>query len=116
MMKPWEFLINEPADLLPFHDLLEEWGHPGAEVVKHLIKNKKFPSRVGYTLRGNWGVYWGWLLEEKDPGMARVLPIKYFCAPCGEDGENGEHTFFTATEAIWWVINAGKYKARKKKS
>lgn len=116
MMKPWEFEINEFADLQPFFDLLQEWGHPNVNVVSKLIENSRFPKKQKTTkiqenrFLASIPVHWYW----------RVLSVVYL-----NSGKRNNHylpmgslmwvsfgtlRFSSATEAIWAVVNAGKYK------
>jgi hypothetical protein len=103
LLKPWEFVIGGPGDLGPFADLLAEWGHPGEQVVRNLIANGKFPEvfNTGYG-----GQFWCWRLAasiyDGNAGDHAKLPR-------GAMREDHKVCYFTATEAIWGVVNADRY-------
>jgi len=111
-MNFWDFEIRSPRDLPVFADLLADWGHPGEAIVRHLIVNKKFPCPVpasDHRFRDNVGnriVCWYWCIGPSKLGF--FLPGKAFYGV-------GKSYYYTATEAIWAVIQAGKYKPRKVK-
>lgn len=62
-MMPWEFVIEKPEDLVPFHDLLLDHVHPGARAVKWLIEAGKFPST------NDGGSWWSVFIWELPAGM-----------------------------------------------
>lgn len=94
---PWEFVISRPEDMGPFADLLEEVGHPGDRVARHLANTGKFPLLSG------WVWQWHVCTMSSPDKLAHELPSD------SQGGYCGVREFYTATEAVWAVINAGRY-------
>lgn len=105
-MMPWEFVINKPSDLPVFADLLADHRHPGEAVVRHLIANKRFPVRTTIRRLVAW-----YVLSTNHPEQIRYrssLPKGSLAAEY-DTVLPRQYDYFTRTEAIWAVVNAGKY-------
>ncbi len=101
-MKPWEFIIEKPEDLPVFADLLEDWDHPGVGVVRGMIRDGKWPwTDVGN--RTDKGCYWFIHAELRSTEHPNHLPM-------GSLASREWCKYYTLTEAIWAVVNAGKYR------
>ena len=110
MMKPWEFEIKAPEDLPAFLDLLLEWEHPGAEVVRWLVENKKFP------VRNNFHASYGsvtWTFHECNPPQDKpfLIPKGKFLS---RSWLNDSHNSDSPTELIWRMINCEIYGGKTK--
>jgi hypothetical protein len=106
MIKPWEFIIEKSEDLIPFHDLLEEWGHPGHLVVKKLIKRKKFPKRSFKGKNSQKPDVWYWMMTNKSK--------QSHCLPSDDYNYGHKFGYRSPTEAIWSIINADIYQSQGK--
>jgi len=100
-LKPWEVIIEEPQDMYILADVLHDWNHPGEEIVRDLITRGRFPF-VDEDRRWSWcvsyeGVEFGYGSQDLEEGELAYLY---------------NHFYFTATEAVWAVINAGIYKSK----
>lgn len=107
-MKPWEFVISDPSDLPMFADLLEEWGHPGFRIVRHIITNKKFPRKDRIE-----DVYYWLIMKGHDKVCSYKLPVSAFLGPDIFPNIFPDYSIIryynTSTEAIWAIINAFRY-------
>lgn len=107
-MTLWDFVILGPKDLGPFSDLLEDHGHPGCGLVRDLIRDRKFPRKVGPTYQwmtysadeqvraeAAWEMGWGvWGCIKKRCAIVGLFP-----------GPTKGRNFSTLTQAIWAVAN-----------
>lgn len=94
----WNFVINRPEDLQPFFDLLVEFNHPNAVCVQKLIEEGRFPWYDDSSNSWDWDV--GSYLNTRSNNQ---LPSSTFKKP-------GWYEFHTATEAVWAVVNAGRFR------
>lgn len=120
-MKPEDFEIKEPADLLPFADLLEDNGLlDAASCIRRMIREKRFPLYWTGSVWDEKGEHeefrskWTWWCSDFTPGTPGpedlpkdalpkdALPIRM--------GRVWRAAGNTPTEAIWAVINHGIYK------
>jgi hypothetical protein len=100
-VKPWEFTIRSAEDLPAFADLLEEWGHPGHHIVRHMIQKGKFPRKITCRAQDAWEF-------EVVAGLTlrRDLPHQLDDGALRRDYTN---LFYSPTEAVWAVVNANEY-------
>ena len=111
-MTPWEFIINEKGDLGPFADLLEEYGHPGATVVRELIKGDKFPRQCHFADgTPDHGLVMWWPCLETYTENHFIHPLMLYST---DPKHGGGRYYYCHTEAIWAVINSVIYKDTRK--
>lgn len=103
-MNPWDFTISVRGDLPVFADCLEEVGHPGAKIVRALAVDGKFPTCITRPPAHPYAC-WAWdvscsiAMSDNEPHKLPLWSLR----------GSGRTEFFSPTEAVWAVVNAGRY-------
>lgn len=99
-----DFIIETPEDLQLFADMLNDYGHPGEEIVRWLIAERRWPIAVRHDK-----VYWFseassvWFRTMADAGMEHWLPFDTLPLAL--------NYYSSITESVWAII---EHKERTK--